>query len=445
MKRFLLNKLIAWKENPDRKPLILQGARQVGKTTLLKQFGSDHFPAMHMLNFEKDLGLATHFEKNITPKFLLRELEYYLKTPIDRNRDLLIFDEVQACPRALTSLKYFQEEMPELALCAAGSLLGIYLGPVSFPVGKVDMMTLYPMTFEEFLLAAGEKQLLELIQNIVLQDTIPAAAHERLFEQLKHYFITGGLPEVVKTYCDQRESYLTAFTKVRQKQNTLLETYLADIAKHSGKVNAMHIARVLQSIPAKLDRSEDGSASKYTFKEVIPGIDRYSRLASAIDWLEAARLIIRTPIVNSGNIPFSSHVQENMFKLYLFDVGLLGAMSNLSPQTILQYDYGSYKGYFAENFVAQALLTTSIGKLYSWQENLAQVEFLYDQEGQAIPIEVKSGWVTHSKSASIFAKKYRSPYRVIFSAKPLAANQALHSYPLYLAEQFPLAMRNLEV
>lgn len=438
MERTLLKSLIDWKNNPSRKPLILQGARQVGKTTLLKQFGSEHFPAVHMLNFEKDLGLAIHFEKNITPKHLIRELEYYLGRPINRDHDLVIFDEVQACPRALTSLKYFQEEMPELALCAAGSLLGVYLGPVSFPVGKVDMLTLYPMTFEEFLLASGEIQLLELLQHLTLNDTIPGTAHSRLFEQLKHYFITGGLPEVVKSYCDEKDSYLIAFTKVRAKQNTLIETYLADIAKHSGKVNAMHIARVLESIPSKLDRSEDGTASKYTFKEVIPGIDRYSRLASAIDWLAAARLIIKTPIVNSGHIPFSSHVQENTFKLYLFDVGLLGAMSNLSPQAILKYDYGSYKGYFAENFVAQALLTTSHAKLFSWQENLAQVEFLYENEGQAIPLEVKSGWVTHSKSANIFAKKYNSPYRVTFSAKPLAANQLLHSYPLYLAERFPL-------
>ncbi|MBS0655006.1 MAG: ATP-binding protein [Verrucomicrobia bacterium] len=438
MDRTLLKKLVEWKNNPSRKPLILQGARQVGKTTLLKLFGNGYFPAVHTFNFEKDLGLATHFEKNIAPQVLLQELEYYLGRPIDRMRDLVIFDEIQACPRALTSLKYFQEEMPELALCAAGSLLGIYLGPVSFPVGKVDMMTLYPMTFQEFLNACGKRQLLELVEHLTLHDKIPEAAHHRLFEQLKMYFVTGGLPEVVKTYCEEQESSFTAFIKVREKQNTLIETYLADIAKHSGKVNAMHIARVLQSIPSKLDRCEDGSASKYTFKDVIPGVDRYSRLASAIDWLEAAKLIIKTPIVNSGNIPFSSHAQENTFKLYLLDVGLLGAMSNLSPQVILKYDYGSYKGYFAENFVAQALLTTPLRRLYSWQENLAQVEFLYEEEGEAIPIEVKSGWVTHAKSTKIFAKKYNSPYRIIFSAKPLAANHELHSYPLYLAEQFPL-------
>lgn len=254
-----------------------------------------------------------------------------------------------------------------------------------------------------------------------------------------HYFITGGLPEAVKTYCDEKENPFTAFMKVRKVQETLLATYLADIAKHSGKVNAMHISRVLQSIPSKLDRSEDGSASKYTFKDVIPGIDRYSRLASAIDWLEAAKLVIKIPIVNSGNIPFSNHAHENTFKLYLFDVGLFGAMSDFSPQVILKYDYGSYKGYFAENFIAQALLSTPMRKLYSWQENLAQVEFLYEKEGQAIPIEVKSGGVTHAKSAKIFANKYHSPYRVTFSAKPLYANQELHSYPLYLAERFPLS------
>lgn len=438
MERFLLKKLIEWKSASNRKPLILQGARQVGKTTLLRQFGADYFPAVHELNFEKDVKLAAFFEENIAPKHLVRELEYHLECSINPEKDLLIFDEIQACPRALTSLKYFAEEMPQLALCAAGSLLGIYLSPVSFPVGKVDMLTLYPMTFEEFLLACGKLQILEVLQRVTLRDQIPDAAHRRLFEELKNYFITGGLPGVVKTYCEEKEGSLATFTKVRTMQHTLLTAYLADIAKHSGKVNAMHIARVWQSIPAKLDSSEDGSAAKYTFKDVIPGIDRYSRLVGPIDWLEAARLIIRVPIVNSGAIPFSAHQSENTFKLYLFDVGILGAMADLKPETILNYDYGSYKGYFAENFIAQALLTTDFRKLYSWQEKLAQVEFLYESDGKAIPLEVKSGWVTHSKSAQIFAKKYDSPYKVVFSAKPLACNHERHSYPLYLAERFPL-------
>lgn len=440
MRRLLLTDLLAWKEKTNRKPLILQGTRQVGKTTLLEQFGKEFFPAVHFINFEKDRALEPFFEKSLDPRHLIPELEYYLNRPIQIDRDLLIFDEIQACPKALTSLKYFAEDIPQLALCAAGSLLGIYLGPVSFPVGKVDLMTLHPMSFEEFLMALDEQRVLKLLRSLKLHDSIPEMAHQRLFELLKHYFIVGGLPEVVKIFCEERHNLLTAFNKVRLKQNAILDTYLADIAKHSGKVNAMHIARVLQSVPSQLAQSQDGSAGKFKFKGVVPGIDKYSRLVNAIDWLEAARLVIKVPIVNSGKIPFSAYTTEGTFKLYLFDVGLLGAMGNLSPQAILMYDYGSYKGYFAENYVAQAFLTKGFRQLYSWQEKQAEVEFLYEDTGKAVPIEVKSGKVTHSKSAKIFADKYRSPYRVIFSAKPPSANQELQGYPLYLAGWFPLPL-----
>lgn len=435
MRRKLLTKLLQWKENPNRKPLILQGTRQVGKTTLLKQFGKDFFQKIHMLNFEKDPALEKVFEKSLNPKQILSELEFYFNQTIDVAQDLLVFDEIQACPRALTSLKYFAEEMPQLALAAAGSLLGIYLGPVSFPVGKVDIMTLYPMSFHEFLLALDDKRSLDILDNLTLQDTIPELAHEHLFEQLKHYFIVGGLPEIVKTFRDEKESLLRAFTQVREKQTMLIESYLADIAKHSGKINAMHISRIWQAVPSQMAHTHDGNASKFVFKGVVPGVDRYSRLAGAIDWLEAAKLIIKVPIVHSGNLPFSAYASENTFKLYLFDVGILGAMTNLNPQVILKYDYGSYKGYFAENFVAQALLASGERALYSWQERLAEVEFLSDVDGQAIPIEVKSGWVTHAKSAQIFAEKYHSPYRIIYSGKNLSYNPTVHRLPLYLAGQ----------
>ncbi len=438
MRRLLLDKLLQWKKKSDRKPLLLQGTRQVGKTTLLQQFGRDYFPAVHFLNFEKDLNLAAVFEKNLDPRHVLRELEFLLGHSIDQSQDLLIFDEIQACPRALTSLKYFAEEMPELALAAAGSLLGVYLGPVSFPVGKVDIITLYPMSFEEFLLALEDQRSLTLLQQLKKDETIPEMAHEHLFEQLKHYFIVGGLPEVVKTFCQQRQHLLTAFNSVREKQNGLFETYLADIAKHSGKVNAMHVARVWESVPAQLAHSQDGSGGKFKFTGIIPGIDRYKRLANAIDWLEAAGLVIKVPIVNSGHIPFSAYASENVFKLYIFDVGMLGAMSNLSPQTILKYDYGSYKGYFAENYMAQSLLLKGNRTLYSWQEKLAEVEFLYQIDGQPVPIEVKSGWVVKAQSIKIFAEKYHSPFRVIFSAHNLSISQSVHRYPLYLADWFPL-------
>lgn len=433
MRRLLLQKLLDWKVKPGRKPLLLQGARQVGKTTLLHQFGKEAFPAYHFLNFEKDLELAKIFDKNLDPKYLINELSFYLGRAIDKDNDLLIFDEIQACPRALTSLKYFAEEAPEMAVAAAGSLLGIYLGPVSFPVGKVDFLTLYPMGFEEFLLALGKNQIYEYLEKYEGDAPFSEIAHEKLFEQLIHYFVVGGLPEVVKTFRDLKDNEFVAFEKSREKQKDLMASYLADIAKHSGKINAMHISRVWQAAATQLADNHDGNASKFKFKDVIPGNDRYSRLAGPIDWLEAARLVIKVPIVNAGHLPFMAHASESAFKLYLFDVGLLGAMINLPPHVILKYDYGSYKGYFAENYVAQALLTSGTDALYSWQEKQTEVEFLLQDRGVAVPLEVKSGHVTKSKSAQIFAEKYHSPYHIILSARNFSTSPTTKRFPLYWA------------
>lgn len=437
MKRFLLEKLVAWKENPDRKPLILQGARQVGKTTLLELFGKEYFREVHTFNFEENLALAELFSVNIDPAQLIRELRFRQDKDIDIDHDLVIFDEIQACPRALTSLKYFQEKMPRLALCAAGSLLGVYLAPVSFPVGKVDILNLYPMSFEEFLLAKEDHKSLEVLREAT-HLSIPRLAHEHLWQQLKDYFIVGGLPEVVRVYVKNKDNTYVAFQKVREVQKSLITSYLGDIAKHSGSVNAMHIARIFESVPSQLAKSQDGSASKYVFKGAVPGIDRYSKLVGAFDWLEKAGLIIKVPIVNSGKLPFSAYAEENVFKLYLFDVGLLGAMSKITPGMIHDYDYGSYKGYFAENYLAQAFLASGQSCHYSWQEKTAEVEFLFEHDGHAIPVEVKSGWVTQAKSIKVFAEKYHSPYYVIFSANPLSCNEHQKRYPLYLADRFPM-------
>lgn len=257
---------------------------------------------------------------------------------------------------------------------------------------------------------------------------------------MKDYFITGGLPEVVHIYCEHQHDLFTGFNLVRQKQLDLIEVYFIDIAKHSGKINAMHIQRIWRSIPEQLAYTQDGNAKKFRFKNAIPGIDRFSKLADAIDWLESAGLLLKTHIVNSAQLPFKAYVKENAFKLYLFDVGILGALSELSPKTILDYNYGSYKGFFAENFVAQAFSCADSKKLYSWNEGMAEVEFLKEVEGQVIPIEVKSGWVTQAKSLKVFADKYKPPYCVVISAKNLGKNDKLKvlSLPLYLASRFPL-------
>ncbi len=444
MQRFLMPSLINWKSNQNRKPLLLKGARQVGKTYLLKTFGKEFFPKCHYVNFEKE-ALSKIFETDLSPKKIITELNFHFNTSINIQEDLLIFDEIQACPKALTSLKYFCEEMPELALTAAGSLLGVKLNSESFPVGKVDWLSLYPMTFLEFLLGIGEDALYHYAQNLKHPNThgdTSDTAHEKLWERLKHYFIVGGLPEVVSLFAEhQAENLFLAFQTARERQFGLLRDYYADIAKHSGKINAMHIDRVWQAIPAQLAKVQESSSQRFRFKDVVPGIDRFSRLANVIDWLINAGLILKSSIVSSGAIPLSAYAEEGFFKLFIFDTGLLGAMMGLAPKTLLDQTYGTYKGYFAENFVAQSLVASEVlgitddPKLFTWQEGTAEVEFLCEIAGEIIPIEVKSGSHTHAKSLSQFSQKYAPPYRVIYSAKNfyLDQNSKTQWIPLYLA------------
>lgn len=440
MKRAIFDRLKAWKDAERRKPLILRGARQVGKTYILEEFGRTFFFKSHYFNFEKSKKLFSAFEDDIDPKTVIQKLSFLVDVPINPKTDLLIFDEIQECPRALTSLKYFEEEMPEMAICSAGSLLGVHLGPVSFPVGKVNILSMYPLSFREFLEAIGEERSLPYLDEAISTKKISEFIHAHLWERLKWYFITGGLPEVVATFSQAKDNLYEACKRVRTLQNEIILMYMADMAKHSGKVNAMHLDRLWHSIPEQLGKSQDGSAKKFTFKDAVAGLNRYDRLAGAIDWLEKAGLIIKVLIVNSGNLPFSAYSKENTFKLFFFDIGILGALSNLEPRDILQQDYGSYKGYFAENFVAQEFLCYGQKNLYCWQENTAEVEFLRQQDSKAIPIEVKSGGVTHAKSLHIFAEKYNSPYRVIFSGNNIQMNEksGVFRYPLYLAGTYCL-------
>lgn len=349
--------------------------------------------------------------------------------PIHIGKDLVIFDEIQEAPKAVTSLKYFCEECPELHLCAAGSLLGLHLNSGSFPVGKVTFETLRPMSFEEFLMATEDK-------GLAFLDKIPfsEAVHHHLWEQFKHYLVVGGLPEAVATYSNHKQNLFEAFSLVRKKQDDLLTTYYADIAKHSGKVNAMHIERVFRSTAAQLQQVVDGSVARFKFKGVVPGVTHYDRLAGSIDWLENAGLILKSHLVNTGHLPFQGYSKENFFKLFIFDVGMLGCMCGLPPQTILEASYGSYKGYFAENFTAQELLNSG-HRLYSWQEGSAEIEFLIELQGDAIPVEVKAGSVVKAKSLKVFAEKYHPPYEIILRGRPFSQhkNQNIHYYPLYLA------------
>jgi predicted AAA+ superfamily ATPase len=432
--------LIRWKDAKARKPLLLVGPRQVGKTFSLKAFGSSSYERVHYLNFESNPGLAKIFEADLNPSRIIQEIRFALNIPpLEPEKDLLIFDEIQQAPRALTSLKYFAEEKPKLSVCCAGSLLGVHLGEDNFPVGKVDFLDLHPFSFEEFLRGIGDEKSLPFLTDSAWDVPLPAVVHDHLWNMLTVFLIVGGLPEAVATFASFKDDLPTAFEAVRKKQGELLTAYLADVAKHSGKENSMNIERVWQNVPTQLARALDGSSSKFRFKGVVPGVSGYNRLAGAIDWLKAAGLIHKIPIVNTARLPLSAFAEENFFKLYPFDVGLLGALGGLSPKSILDFNFGTYKGYVAETFVLQELIAAGRKDVVCWRENTAEVEFLLEGDGEIFPMEVKSGWITQAKSLKVFAEKYHPPFRTVMSARNLAKDDR-HKYlhlPLYLAGLFP--------
>ena len=444
MKRFVNKKLVEWQMKSGRKPLLLQGARQVGKTYSLREFAKTSFPRHHYINFEERGQFVSLFEGDLNPDRIIQDLALLRDIPIDRQSDLLIFDEIQQCPRALTSLKYFSEEIPELAVCAAGSLLGVHLGESSFPVGKIDELHMYPMTFEEFIMADDNLMVHEAF--IAIDDLSPLSEtlHGRLWNEFKLYLITGGLPEVVAAFMQNRKDLFAAFQEVRSVQTRLVSDYIADMAKHCGKQNAMHLERMWRNIPAQLGRDQSGSAPKFVFKNVLPGVRGYERLSGTIDWLEAAGLIIRLPIANSGLLPFPAYEKESFFKLFVFDVGILGALSQLPVKSVLDYDYGTYKGFYAENFAIQEFRACGRDNLACWREGGAEVEFICEVNGAVIPLEIKSGWVTQAKSLKVFAEKYKPPFCTLFSGRSLGSDQRLqkHYYPLYLASKFPLPVHH---
>ncbi len=441
MRRYFIDKLEAWRNKPDRKPLILKGARQVGKTYILQEFGRKSFPNYHYFNFEleENKNLSKIFDESLDPKFIISQLSFKIQKKIDIKNDLVIFDEVQFIPKALSSLKYFCEMMPELRLVSAGSLLGIHLNESSFPVGKVEFLNLFPMSFEEFLLGIGDQQAWEEIQNFDFKKPLPNLIHQHLWKRFKSYLVVGGLPETVKIYSKiNSDDDFSVLDKVRENQNNLISSYTADIAKHSGKINAMHIERIWRNIPLQLSQTQDGSASRFIFKDVISGIKSYTKMVGAIDWLISAGLIIKVPIVNHSKQPLLAFSKENIFKLLMFDIGLLGALARIQMPILLNYDFGTYQGFYVENFIAQTLraLDDGVDNFYSWQEGQAEIEFLREYGTEIIPFEVKSGWVTKSKSLTSYINKYHPQTKVILSAKNFSfdSSQNLFRVPLYLVE-----------
>lgn len=444
MERLMMEKLKDWKLRKNRKPLILRGVRQVGKTYLLKEFGLKEFSKTHYINFEKQRNLTQIFKKDLDVKRIILELEFVLNTSIDLAQDLVIFDEIQECPDALTSLKYFSEELSELAICGAGSLLGIYLNQSSFPVGKVEFETLRPMSFEEFLMALDDKALNFLKQKDVIKP-FSDLVHDHLFELLKIYLIVGGLPEVVLCYKDKKNKPFDALQDVRKKQKDLIDSYYADITKHSGKVNAMHIDRVFRSAAIQISSIHDQTLSKFKFKGVVPGISHYDRLSGAIDWLLSSGMLNKISLIESPQQPLKSQSKENFFKLIIFDVGLLGAMCELSPKSVLSYDFGSYKGYLSECFIAQELCFYLDQSLYSYNKPQLEIDFLLDYAGKIIPLEVKAGSVLQIKSLKKFCEHYHIEEAIVVSAKNLSWDKSspIKNLPLYAINRLRNYLDNL--
>jgi predicted AAA+ superfamily ATPase len=341
-------------------------------------------------------------------------------------------------PKAITSLKYFCENAPELAVATAGSLLGVVLSEESFPVGKVNFLSMHPMNFFEFLRAVDDRDSWSFIPPASLGAEVPLIIHEHLWELTKLYYVVGGMPEAVAVYCRHRNDLTTACKKVREVQGDLLKGYESDFTKHTGKLNTIHIHALYRNIAIQLASYHDDSTKRFRFGEVMPGKKGFAVWERPLHWLINAGIVIEVKIANLAQVPLAHFTKSNFFKLYMHDVGLLGSALGLDPASLLTQDYGLAKGYFAENFVAQELQSQAYfheTPLFSWNEGQAEIEFVRRSGAHIIPIEVKAGHRTKAKSLTQYMLKHKPPLSIKISAQELAYNQEtgmLH-LPLYLA------------
>ena len=370
MKRDIYSQLIAWKKNANRQPLLLQGARQVGKTYLLKAFGREAYKQCCYINFEETPRCKFFFESDLKPERIVRELGIFLEMKIDPLDTLIILDEIQECPNALTSLKYFCEHAPEYHIAAAGSLLGVKLsGAKGFPVGKVQFFHLFPMSFFEFLDAFHKPMLRKMLERIETVEPILEPYHLELIELLKIYFYVGGMPKAVLSYVERQD-----FEEVRRIQDDILKAYLQDFSKHDPIPLLMKITQIWSSIPIHLGKEN----KKFIFSAIRQSA-RAREYEDALRWLIDAELIYKTALITAPKLPLMSYGDHEAFKVYLLDVGLLGAMSRLPARIIVEGDqlFVEFKGSLTENYVAQALKTAHGGDLYYWtSERDAEVDFL---------------------------------------------------------------------
>lgn len=427
MKRKITQQLVEWKNSSARKPLILNGARQVGKTFILREFGRENYKNTVYVNLESNGTVASMFNDDISPSKLIKYLEVETGERILPNETLIILDEIQSCERAVTSLKYFCEEAPDYHIAAAGSLLGVAINrnQTSFPVGKVNVLRLYPLDFEEFLTAMGNDLLIDEITECYTQmSPMNEGLHQKALDLYHDYLIIGGMPEAVKAFIETN-SYIDASLV----QSSIIDSYTADMAKYASNSEAVKIRACYNSIPAQLAKDN----KKFQYKVVQKG-GSSSIFGASLEWLKQAGVILECQRVDQGTMPLPVYVDQTSFKIYMSDVGLLVNKSQMSVNTIITGESSIFMGAVTENYIAQQLAAKNY-PLYYWTvaNSQAELDFVLQKNDKIYAIEVKKGEHVRSRSLSVFKQKYSPDYAIRFSQKNFGKTEDVFSIPLYAA------------
>lgn len=423
MKRNAIKELYEWKENNDRKPLVILGARQVGKTWLMKEFGKEAYKKCAYVNFEDNDDLRGTFEHDFDIQRIIANLQWATDVTIDEDT-LIILDEIQEAPRGITALKYFQEKAPQYHVIAAGSLLGIAMHKNdSFPVGKVDFMHLYPLSFYEFLNAIGEKKMVDLLQ--AKDWTMLTMVRVKFEERLRQYYFVGGMPAAVLAFVNDGD-----LNKVRTIQKSIIEAYERDFSKHAPAIEVPRIRMVWHSIPSQLSKEN----RKFIYGMIKEGA-RAKDFELAIEWLKDAGLIYKVNRCKKAQLPLAAYEDFSAFKMFLSDIGLMGAMSNIPVQSLLNGNmlFSDFKGALTEQFVLQQMKTNQSLSIYYWSadNSRGEIDFLVQQEEKVIPIEVKAEENLQAKSLRMFVERNPGLKGYRFSMSPYREQDWLVNYPLY--------------
>lgn len=421
-----MKSLIKWKNSKNKKPLILEGARQVGKTYILKQFGKENYEGVAYFNFDHDEDLYNLFNQTKDPKRILEQLAFIYGKAINPKKTLIFFDEIQECPNALNSLKYFNEEANEYDIVCAGSLLGIKLSHTSFPVGKVEFMSMYPMSFSEFLLADNCSNLVEYMDSINEIEKIPDLFFNMLTEKLKAYYIIGGMPEAVFSWVNEKD-----MEKVNNILDNILKSYENDFAKHTTETEANKISLIWNSVPSQLAKEN----KKFLYQVVKNGA-RAREYESALNWLNNANLIYKVYNVSKTALPLKAYTDLSCFKIYMLDVGLLRRMSNIDSRIIIEGNrlFEEFKGAFTENYVLNALIQKYgiVPNYFTFDRN--EIDFVIQTNNKIIPIEVKSNKTTNNISLTKYNLKFDNDISIRFSMNNLNKDEKILNIPLFLIE-----------